>query len=193
MYDQPRYKPYAASSFFADGKSARALPAGTVPRGFLREDRHLHRGMTDDTTFARSFPAPVTRATLDRGRERYNIYCTPCHDYVGTGRGMVVRRGFKQPPSFHQDRLRDAPVGYLFDVMTNGFGTMSSYATQVPAGDRWAIAAYVRALQYSQNAKLAELPAAERRAFEAALRGEAAPAGRDAHGMPPGGHGGEAR
>lgn len=169
MYDQPRYKTMRASTFFDDGKSARELVPGTVPRGFLEDDRHLYRGMVDDTTFAKSFPMPVTRELLLRGQQRFNIYCTPCHDYVGSGRGMVVRRGFKQPPSFHQDRLRQAPVGYLFDVMTNGFGAMSGYASQLPVLDRWAIAAYIRTLQYSQNAKLAELPPEEQRAFEAAI------------------------
>jgi len=165
-----------------------------VPRGFLREDQHLYRGMADDSTFASTFPMPVTRETLERGRQRFDIYCTPCHDYVGTGRGMVVRRGFKQPPSFHQDRLRDAPVGYLFDVMTNGFGTMSGYASQVTVEDRWAIAAYVRALQLSQNARLAELPPAERAAFEAAIREAAtspAPGSGSGHGDAPHGSGHE--
>jgi hypothetical protein len=170
MYNQPKYKGLRASNFFADGKSARDLVKGTVPRGALHEDAHLYRGVVDDTTLVRTFPMPVTRGVLQRGKERFEIFCTPCHDYLGTGRGIVVRRGFKQPPSFHQDRLRDAPVGYLFDVMTNGFGVMAGYASQVPVEDRWAIAAYIRALQYSQNAKLAELPAADRAAFEAALR-----------------------
>jgi hypothetical protein len=170
MYDQPKYKGLRASNFFADGKSARELVKGTVPRGALREDAHYYRGVVDDTTLARTFPMPVTRDMLQRGKERFEIFCTPCHDYLGTGRGMVVRRGFKQPPSFHQERLREAPVGYLFDVMTNGFGAMAGYASQVPVEDRWAIAAYIRALQYSQNAKLAELPAADRDAFQAALR-----------------------
>jgi hypothetical protein len=170
MYDQPKYKGLRASSFFADGKSARELVKGTVPRGALHEDAHLYRGVVNDTTLARTFPMPVTGNVLQRGKERFEIFCTPCHDYLGTGRGMVVRRGFKQPPSFHQERLRDAPVGYLFDVMTNGFGAMAGYASQVPVEDRWAIAAYIRALQYSQNAKLAELPAADQDAFQAALR-----------------------
>lgn len=169
MYDQPRYRTLKASTFFADGKSARELPKGTVPRGFLREDRLLYTGMSGDTTLTRAFPMPVTRQVLERGRERYGIYCTPCHDYVGNGRGMVVQRGFKQPPSFHQDRLRDAPVGYVFDVITNGFATMSGYASQIPVEDRWAIVAYFRALQLSQNTRLADLSPADRTAFEAAL------------------------
>jgi Cytochrome C oxidase, cbb3-type, subunit III len=189
MYDQPRYKTMRASSFFDDGKSARELVPGTVPRGFLDEDRHLYHGMVNDTTFATTFPMPVTRDVLLRGQQRFNIYCTPCHDYVGSGRGMVVRRGFKQPPSFHQDRLRNAPVGYLFDVMTNGFGAMSGYASQVPVLDRWAIAAYIRALQYSQNAKLAELPPAEQQAFEAAIRQAVQPGANEGSAPESAGHG----
>jgi mono/diheme cytochrome c family protein len=193
MYDQPRYRTLRGSDFFADGKSARELPEGTVARGFLREDRHLYRGMVDDSTFATTFPMPASRALLERGRQRFDIYCTPCHDYLGTGRGMVVRRGFKQPPSFHQDRLRTAPVGYLYDVMTNGFGTMSGYASQVTVEDRWAIAAYIRVLQFSQNAKLAELPPAEQAAFQEAIRqGAKASSATEppGHGAP-GGHGSE--
>jgi hypothetical protein len=170
MYDQPKVKPLDATTFFADGRASREPPPGTIARGWLRDDRHLYTGMVDDTTLARTFPLPVTRALLERGRQRYAIYCTPCHDHVGSGRGMVVRRGFKQPPSFHQDRLRDAPVGYLFDVMTNGFGTMSGYASQVPVQDRWAIAAYIRALQLSQNVKVADLGPADRKALEKAAR-----------------------
>lgn len=177
MYDQPKLKSLDATTFFADGRASRDLPKGTIPRGWLREDRHLYTGMADDTTLARTFPMPVTRSLLRRGRQRYDVYCTPCHDHVGAGRGMVVRRGFKQPPSFHQDRLREAPVGYLFDVMTNGFGVMSGYASQVPVQDRWAIAAYVRALQLSQNVPAADLGAADRTALERALH--ATPAGEE--------------
>lgn len=182
MYDQPRYEATEASGFFADGKSSQAPPAGTVARGFLRDDRHLYTGMQDDTTLAVAFPMPVTRRVLERGRERYGIFCTPCHDATGGGRGMVVRRGFKQPPTFHADRLRDAPAGYLFDVMTNGFGVMSGYASQVPVEDRWAIAAYIRALQLSQNVRMADLPAAERQRIESAI---AAAASGAAAGSPP--------
>jgi hypothetical protein len=180
MYDQPKYKGLRSSTFFQDGRSARTLPEGTVARGYLRQDRHYYYGRTDDTTFARSFPLPVTRATLERGRDRFNIYCTPCHDYLGTGRGMVVRRGFKQPPTYHQDRLREAPVGYLYDVITNGFATMSGYAAQVPVEDRWAIVAYIRTLQVSQNVKFADLSPSERAQVEAAGQApapEAAPGG----------------
>jgi len=192
MYDQPRYKTMRASSFFDDGKSAREIVPGTIARGFLEEDRHLYHGMVDDTTFAATFPMPVTRDVLLRGQQRFDIYCTPCHDYVGSGRGMVVRRGFKQPPSYHQDRLRNAPVGYLFDVMTNGFGAMSGYASQIPVLDRWAIVAYIRALQYSQNAKLAELPPAEQQAFEAAIRQSVQPGADEGSTSEDQGHGGAA-
>jgi mono/diheme cytochrome c family protein len=173
MYDQPRYEAQEASRFFADGKAARDPVPGTVARGWLRADAHFYRGRIDDSTLAPTFPAPVTHAVLARGSERYGIYCTPCHDAVGAGRGMVVRRGFKQPPSFHVDRLRDAAPGYLFDVVTNGFGTMSGYASQIPVEDRWAIVAYVRALQLSQNVRLAELAPAERARIEAAIRAAA--------------------
>jgi hypothetical protein len=181
MYDQPRYRTMKASSFFADGKSARELPKGTVPRGFLHADRLFYTGMSGDTTHARNLPMPVTRQVLERGQQRYEIYCTPCHDYVGSGQGMVVRRGFKRPPTFHQDRLRDVPVGYLFDVMTNGYGVMSSYASQVPAEDRWAIAAYIRALQVSQNVMVATLSAADRAGLEQALHPPAPAASEEHH------------
>lgn len=176
MYDQPRNEAQEASRFFADGRAARDPVPGTVARGWLREDAHFFRGRTDDSTWAAAFPMPVTGAVLQRGAERYAIYCTPCHDAVGAGRGMVVRRGFKQPPSFHIDRLRDAAPGYLFDVVTNGFGTMSSYASQVRPEDRWAIVAYIRALQLSQHVRMADLQPEERARVEAGIRAAAAPA-----------------
>jgi hypothetical protein len=184
MYDQPRGKGLRENTFFADGKGAREPPQGTVARGFLRDDIHLYQGRSNDTTFANIFPMPVTRAVLERGRQRYDIFCTVCHDAVGNGRGMVVQRGFKQPPTMHQDRLRDAPVGYLYDVVTNGFATMSGYAPQIPVEDRWAIVAYLRVLQASQNVKLAELSTDDRARFEAALR-EAPPQGGEPHGGTP--------
>lgn len=175
MYNQPKLKPLRQNAFFADGRASRDFPKGTIARGFLREDKFFYKGM-EDTAFAKDFPMPVTRELLLRGQGRFNIYCTPCHDYAGTGHGMVVRRGFKQPPSYHIDRLREAPPGYFFDVITNGFATMSGYAAQVPPEDRWAIVAYIRALQLSQNAKLAELPAEERSRVEEGLRQAAAAA-----------------
>jgi mono/diheme cytochrome c family protein len=161
MRDQPRSEPLESSRFFPDGLASRSPVPGTVARGQLGEDRHFETGMVDGK-LATTFPRPVTAATLAHGRERFEIFCTPCHGQLGDGQGMVVRRGFKQPTSFHVDRLRAAPPGYFFDVMTNGFGTMASYASQVPAADRWAIAAYIRALQRSQHAKLEDLTPAER-------------------------------
>lgn len=160
MRNQPKHRPLDASVFFEDGRSARPLVEGTVARGFLRADAHLYEGR-DGAEFANSFPFPVTRAVLERGRERYNIYCTPCHDHVGTGNGMIVMRGFRKPSSYHIPRLQDAPAGYFYDVITNGFGAMQSYASMVPVRDRWAIVAYIRALQLSQNATLADVPPAE--------------------------------
>ena len=161
MQDQPRYKPLAASDFFKDGASARPLVADTVARGEARLDSLLYTGKVDGV-LVDEFPFPVTRAVLDRGQERFDIFCTPCHGPLGDGDGMVVRRGFRKPPSYHLDRLRDAPVGHFFDVMTNGFGAMQDYRAQVPVRDRWAIAAYIRALQLSQHATMADVPAAER-------------------------------
>ncbi|MFN0152630.1 MAG: c-type cytochrome [bacterium] len=160
MRNQPRHRPLDASSFFADGRSSRPLVEGTVPRGFLRADTHLYEGKTG-AEFAKTFPFPVTREVIERGRERFNIYCTPCHDHVGAGNGMIVQRGFRKPSSFHIPRLQEAPAGYYFDVMTNGFGAMQSYASMVPVRDRWAIVAYIRALQLSQNATLADVPPSE--------------------------------
>jgi mono/diheme cytochrome c family protein len=168
MHDQPRVKPLGANDFFADGQGARPLPEGTVARGDLREDKAFWTGYTPEGDLLAAPPMPVTRELLVRGRERFDIFCAPCHGATGDGRGMVVRRGYKQPSSYHVDRLRLAPLGYYFDVMTNGFATMPSYAAQIPPEDRWAIAAYLRALQLSQGARLVELPAADRRAVESA-------------------------
>ena len=162
MHDAPRYKPLAESDFFANGSSARPLPAGTVARGFLREDTLLYTGRTAEGSLTAELPLPVTRALLARGHERFDIFCSPCHGKLGDGRGMVVQRGFKPPSSYHVERLRQAPIGSLFDVMTNGFGVMPGYAPQVPAEDRWAIAAYIRALQLSQHYEAAKLAPEER-------------------------------
>ena len=157
MHDQPKVRPYRESNFFADGLSARPAIPGTVARGELREDDALYLGKVGNQPVDR-FPFAIDRATLERGRERYDIYCAPCHDRVGNGLGQVVRRGYRRPPSFHAERLRTAPVGYFYDVITNGFGVMPEYATQVPVRDRWAIIAYLRALQLSQHASLADVP-----------------------------------
>ena len=157
MYDQPRYEALEASPFFEDGLSARAPIEGTVARGQLQLDDHYYRG-TVNGEIATKMPIAVTRKVLERGKQRYDIFCAPCHDRTGTGNGMIVKRGLKQPPSYHEERLREARIGYFFDVMTNGFGSMYSYASRIPVDDRWAIAAYVRALQYSQSASFDELP-----------------------------------
>lgn len=161
MHDQPKYIPLRSSEFFADGRSARAPVPGTVARGELREDTLFYTGKVGDQ-FAAKFPMPVTRALLERGQERFNIYCAPCHSRIGDGNGVVVQRGFRRPTSFHDPRLRGAPPGYYFDVMTRGFGAMSDYAAQIAPQDRWAIAAYVRALQLSQHASLTDLAPVQR-------------------------------
>ena len=158
MHDAPRYDPLEASTFFADGLSARQLPVNTVARGLLRDDDHLYTGMVEGV-LAETFPSEVTDAVMARGQERYNVFCSVCHGQTGEGNGMIVQRGFRAPPSLHEDRLRDAPVGYFFDVMTNGFGAMQDLASQVPVFDRWAITAYIRALQFSQTGALADVPA----------------------------------
>ena len=165
MHDQPRYEAFEATGFFKDGLSARPPVEGTVARGQLNEDEHLYTGKVGGE-IARSYPMRVTRPVLDRGRERFGIYCTPCHGLLGMGDGMIVQRGFKKPTSFHDERLRQEPPGYFFDVMTNGFGAMASYAPQVGPEDRWAIAAYIQVLQLSQNATIDAVPAPERRILE---------------------------
>lgn len=161
MHDQPKFKPYRANPFFADGRSARPLVEGTVARGNLQADDHLYQGR-ENGEVAKTFPFPITEQVLRRGQERFNIYCSPCHGQLGDGQGMIVQRGLKQPPSFHIDRLREAPVGYFFTIETNGFGVMFDYADRIPPEDRWAIIAYIRALQLSQHATLEDVPAEER-------------------------------
>jgi len=161
LHDQPKYVPLRESTFFGDGRSARPLVEGTVARGHLRDDALLYTGRVgkEDAT---AFPFPIDARVLARGRERFDIFCSPCHGRTGQGDGMVVRRGYRRPPSYHQDRLREAPVGHFFDVITNGFGAMPDYASQIAAADRWAIVAYIRALQLSEHATLADVPAGER-------------------------------
>ncbi len=171
MHDQPKLKPYRSSEFFANGSGMRALPAHTVARGSLQEDTHFFTGRMADGSMATELPMPMTRALLKRGQERFTIYCTPCHGQTGDGRGMVVRRGYKQPTSYHDERLRQVPIGYFFDVMTNGFAVMPSYAPQVPPEDRWAIAAYIRALQLSQHVDASSLTAEQRAALDAPAHG----------------------
>jgi mono/diheme cytochrome c family protein len=169
MNDQPHFEPLEASSFFADGMSSRPLVEGTVARGHLRLDEQFYTGKVNGK-LAEDLPAKAleNRTTEDlllRGRERFDIFCAPCHGRLGNGDGMVVRRGFPRPPSYHIDRLRSAPLGHFFDVATNGFGRMPSYADQVPPEDRWAIVSYIRALQLSQNAPVSELPEEDRNAL----------------------------
>jgi mono/diheme cytochrome c family protein len=165
MADEPRFEPMEPTPFFADGRSARPLPAGTVARDFLRDDELLYKG-SEAGRFAERFPFPVTAQVLARGRERFDIYCAVCHDRTGSGTGMAVRRGFPAPPSFHIQRLREAPPGRIFDVVTHGFGKMYPYGDRVEPADRWAIAAYVRALQLSQGARLGDVPPGLRAGLE---------------------------
>ncbi len=162
MHNQPKYIPLRESTFFRDGSSARPFVDDTVARGTLRDDAGFFSGKTAGTAELDSLPFPLTAAVLDRGEERFNIYCAPCHDRLGTGQGMIVRRGYRQPPSYHIDRLRQAPLGHFVDVMTNGFGAMPDYRAQIAARDRWAIAAYIRALQLSQHAALSDVPSEDR-------------------------------
>lgn len=162
MHDQPRYEPYESSELFSDGTSALAPVPGTVARGQLQEDRMLYTGRQGEA-FAAVFPFEITMADLERGQQRYDIYCSVCHDRAGTGNGMIVRRGFPKPQSFHQDRLQAAPPGYFFNAITNGFGKMYSYRARVKTEDRWRIAAYIRALQLSQRVPAHELTEDDRR------------------------------
>jgi len=184
MYDQPRYKPLAGSDFFVDGLSARPRVEGTIARGELHDDEPLYTGKDAGILVSQipqsvygalydniprrfnqppdqSEPAELRRALLMRGRERFDIHCSVCHGRTGDGDGMIVRRGFRKPPSLHIERLRNAPAGHFFDVVTNGLGAMPSYANRIDVADRWAIVAYVRALQLSQNARINDVPADE--------------------------------
>jgi mono/diheme cytochrome c family protein len=191
MARQPKYKPLQESDQFADHRASRPLEPGTVSRGYLRDDPHLYSGAKDAKDVAAwvsalvgadsplntmslsawdpmqdEFPFPVTDNVMERGQERYNIYCAVCHDRVGTGNGRIVQRGYIKPPSYHIDRLRNAPVGHFYEVITRGYGAMPDYATQIPPRDRWAIIAYVRALQDSQNARIDDLPAEEEKRLQ---------------------------
>jgi len=156
MHDQPRFKPLAMNSFYPDLRSARLPVDGTVARGQLNADTYFYTGKIGANP-GNYMPFPVTEDVLSRGRERFNIYCAPCHSRVGDGNGMIVQRGYRHPPTYHQDRLRQAPLGYFFDVVTNGFGAMPDYASQIQPRDRWCIVAYIRALQLSQNATQADV------------------------------------
>ena len=176
MADQPAYRPLQYSDFWGDDRSARAPVPGTVARGQLKEDEAFYTGMRNGE-FVNVVPRPVDRNMLERGRERFDIFCAPCHDRLGEGRGMVVRRGFPQPPSLHIDRLREAKPGYVFDVITRGFGRQPDMASQIPVADRWAIVAYLKVLQYSQHAPLSAVPAADRPRLEAAPAAQDTPGG----------------
>lgn len=171
MHDQPKYIPLRPSDFFTDGRSARPILEGTVARSHLNDNTLLFTGKGPDGKPSNEFPLPVTKALLLRGEQRYNVYCTPCHDRTGSGGGMIVRRGYRRPPTYHSDRLRQQPSGYFYDVITNGFGAMPDYAAQIPPQDRWAIVAYIRALQLSQQASIDDVPTAARGQLGDAARG----------------------
>ena len=162
MHDQPKYIPLRPSDFFGDGRSERPLIEGSVARGHLKDDVAFYTGKGPDGKPIDTFPFPVTKEVVERGQQRFNIYCTPCHGHLGNGDGMIPRRGFRHPPTYHQDRLRNVPNGYIFDVISAGFGAMPDYAAQIEPRDRWAIVAYIRALQLSQNATIADVPAEAR-------------------------------
>ena len=165
MYDQEKYEPLEASAFFADGMSFRSQVDGTVARGQLMLDEHFYQGKIQGQ-LAETLPVAVDRQLLERGQERYNIFCAPCHDQTGAGNGMIVQRGLKQPLTFHQQRLREVPVGHFYDVITNGFGVMYSYASRISVADRWAIVAYIKVLQLSQNLEFDQLPAEDQRQLQ---------------------------
>jgi mono/diheme cytochrome c family protein len=162
MHNQPKYLPLRPSDFFGDGRSQRPLIEGTVARGHLNDDEAFYTGRGPDGNFLDAFPFPVTKNVMQRGQQRFDIYCAPCHDRLGNGDGRVVRRGYRHPPSYHIDRLRQVPNGYIYDVITNGFGAMPDYSAQIQPADRWAIVAYVRALQLAQNGKIDDVPADKR-------------------------------
>ncbi|HEX8817373.1 MAG TPA: cytochrome c [Terriglobales bacterium] len=161
MHDQPRFKPLARDDFFQDIRSARPQVEGTIARGQWHEADYFDTGKIGNQP-GDAIPFPATPQVLARGRERFDIYCAPCHSRLGDGNGMIVQRGFSRPPSFHTDRLRNAPLGYFFGVITNGFGAMPQYASQVPPRDRWNIVAYIRALQLSQHATSADVPSGQK-------------------------------
>ena len=175
MHDAPRYEAYEKSEFFGDNRSMRPQVADTVARGQLREDTAFFAGKNGAALVPR-IPIPVTSQLVHRGRQRFDIFCSPCHGRAGRGDGIVVRRGFRAPSTLHVDRLRAQPDGYFYDVISNGFGVMPDYAAQVPVGDRWAIVAYIRALQLSQNAEVAALPARTQELVRAQSASAGAPA-----------------
>jgi mono/diheme cytochrome c family protein len=165
MHDAPRIEAYEANAFFPDQRGSRVPPQGTVARGWLRDDEALYTGKVNGQ-LVEAIPFQISHDDLKRGQQRFNIYCSPCHGRLGDGNGMVVQRGLRQAASYHNDRLRQERIGYFFEVATNGFGAMQGYAEQVPVRDRWLIAAYIRALQLSQNAKIDDVPAERRSELE---------------------------
>jgi mono/diheme cytochrome c family protein len=167
MHDAPRFTALQQNTFYADQRSARPLIEGTVARGQLRDNDVFYTGMTAPNAPVERIPLAVTRETIERGRNRFNVYCTPCHGHSGEGNGMIVQRGYKAPPSLHDPRLRAAAAGYFYDVMTRGFGQMPDYTAQIAPADRWAVVAYIRALQLSQHATLGDVPDADRGKLEA--------------------------
>lgn len=162
MDQQPRFDAQEESKFYADGAAMRVPPAGTVARGFLREDSVMYTGRTSDGALVVEMPAPKTMNVLRRGQERFNIYCSPCHSRLGDGKGIMIQRGYLPPPSFYEERLLQAPDGHYFDVITHGIRNMPAYRYQIPVEDRWAIVAYVRALQRTQTATIQDIPEAMR-------------------------------
>ena len=160
MQDQPKYKPLQESRFYADGRSARPIPAGTIARDELNDDDLFHTGKANGT-WTDTIPLTVNMQLLRRGRQRFDIYCSPCHGRIGDGNGMIALRGVRRPADLTSARIREEPPGYIFDVITNGFGGMGDYGDQVPPHDRWAIVAYMRALELSHNATLADVPPQE--------------------------------
>lgn len=174
MANQPRYDPLETSDFFADGMAARPRVAETVARGELSTNPFFDTGKVNGA-LADGFPMPMTRELVDRGHQRFDIYCSECHGRLGDGNGMIPARGYRRPPSFHTQTLRTATTGHIFDVMTNGFGAMPPYGSMIPPSDRWAIVAYIRALQISQNATVGDVPAGERASLDAPAAAAAAP------------------
>ena len=157
MHDQPKLQPMERSDFFSDGRASRPPVDGAVARGELRDDKHLYTGFVDGE-LAEAFPFAVTREVVDRGHQRFDIFCSPCHGRIGDGQGIVVQRGFQRPPSYHIERLRQAPAGHFYNVIANGKGRMYSFNDRIQPNDRWAIVAYIRALQVSQNVGVDDLP-----------------------------------
>lgn len=187
MHDAPKYEPLEKSAFFKDHRASRQLVEGTIARGKLKEDTLLFTGR-DANGLSETFPFPVTEGVLARGQERFNIYCSPCHSRVGDGNGMIAQRGYKHPPTFHDDRMRGMAAGYYVNVITNGFATMPSYALQVAPADRWAIAAYIKALQLSKHVSASDLTSADQAKVE---KGETEAGSEGGSGSGHAAHGGE--